>query len=89
MIIIAISVILLILSLIINNKKKTTNYRRDTSDLVSPILAEAIIDGKIGLKELIMTTIVELNIRGNIHFINNNTLEQYLMITLKYMNKAL
>ena len=36
-----------------------------------------------------MTTIVELNIRGNIHFINNNTLEQYLMITLKYMNKAL
>ena len=51
MIIIAISVILLILSLIINNKKKTTNYRRDTSDLVSPILAEAIIDGKIGLKE--------------------------------------
>ena len=75
MIIIAISVILLILSLIINNKKKTTNYRRDTSDLVSPILAEAIIDGKIGLKELIMTTIVELNIRGNIHIINNNTLE--------------
>ena len=74
-IIITISVILLILSLIINNKKKTTNYRRDTSDLVSPILAEAIIDGKIGLKELIMTTIVELNIRGNIHIINNDTLE--------------
>lgn len=74
-IIITISVILLILSLIINNKKKTTDYRRDTSNLISPILAEAIIDGKIGLKELIMTTIVELNIRGNINIINNDTLE--------------
>lgn len=74
-IIITISVILLILSLIINNQKKTTNYRRDTSNLISPILAEAIIDGKIGLKELIMTTIVELNIRGNINIINNDTLE--------------
>lgn len=74
-IIITISVILLILSLIINNPKKTTNYRRDTSNLISPILAEAIIDGKIGLKELIMTTIVELNIRGNINIINNDTLE--------------
>ena len=70
-----ISVILLIISLIINSKKKTTNYRRDTSDLVSPILAEAIIDGKIGLKELIMTTIIELSIRGNINIINNDTLE--------------
>ena len=75
MIIIIISVILLIISLIINNKKKATKYRRDTSNLVSPILAEAIIDGKIGLKELIMTTIIELSIRGNINIINNNTLE--------------
>mgnify|MGYP004640351711 FL=1 len=74
-IIITISVILLILSLIINNQKKTTDYRRDTSNLISPILAEAIIDGKIGLKELIMTTIVELNIRGNINIINNDTLK--------------
>lgn len=74
-IIITISVILLILSLIINKQKKTTDYRRDTSNLISPILAEAIIDGKIGLKELIMTTIVELNIRGNINIINNDTLE--------------
>lgn len=74
-IIITISVILLILSLIINNQKKTTDYRRDTSNLISPILAEVIIDGKIGLKELIMTTIVELNIRGNINIINNDTLE--------------
>ena len=51
------------------------NFKADTSNLISPILAEAIIDGKIGLKELIMTTIVELNIRGNINIINNDTLE--------------
>ena len=70
-----ISVILLIISLIINKKKKATKYRRDTSNLVSPILAEVIIDGKIGLKELVMTTIIELSIRGNINIINNNTLE--------------
>lgn len=74
-IIIIISVILLIISLIINKKQKVTNYRRDTSDLVSPILAEAIIDRKIGLKELIMSTIIELSIKGNINIINNNTLE--------------
>lgn len=70
-----ISVILLIISLIINKKKKATKYRRDTSNLVSPILAEVIIDGKIGLKELVMTTIIELSIRGNINIINTNTLE--------------
>lgn len=74
-IVIIISVLLLIISLIINKRKKATKYRRDTSNLVSPILAEAIIDGKIGLKELIMTTIIELSIRGNINIINNNTLE--------------
>ena len=74
-IIITISVILLIISLIINSKKRATKYRRDTSNLVSPILAEAIIDGKIGLKELLMTTIIDLNIRGNINIINNDTLE--------------
>ena len=49
--VIIISLLLLIISLILNRHKKLTNYRRDTSNLVSPILAEAIIDGKIGLKE--------------------------------------
>ena len=39
-ILIIISIVLLIISLCINNKKKITNYRRDTSDLISPILAE-------------------------------------------------
>ena len=74
-ILIIISVVLLIISLSINNKKKITNYRRDTSDLISPILSEAVIDKKIGIKELIMTTIIELNIRGNIKILDNKTIE--------------
>ena len=74
-IIIIISAILLTISLIINSKKKHKNYRRETEGLVSPILAEAIVDGKIGLKELIMTTIIELNIRGNIRIIDNDMIE--------------
>lgn len=70
-----ISVIIFSVSFFINKKLRVNNYRRETSGLVSPILAEAIVDGKIGLKELIMTTIIELNIRGNIKIINNDTLE--------------
>ena len=48
--------------------------------MISPIISELIIDGKIGLKELIMTTIIELNIKGNINIINNDTLE---LVSLK------
>jgi len=70
-----ISILLFTISFDINRKEKINTYRRETLDLVPPIIAEAIIDGKIGLKELIMTTIIELNIRGNIRIINNDILE--------------
>ena len=60
---------------LINKKPKIYNYRRETSDLLSPVLAEAVIDGKIGLKELIMTTIIDLHIRGNIKIISNKDIE--------------
>lgn len=70
-----ISIIGFILSCVINRKVRLKEYRRETSGLISPALAEAVVDGKIGLKELIMTTIIELNIRGNIRIINNNTIE--------------
>lgn len=70
-----ISVVIFTISFAINRKEKINTYRRETSDLVPPIIAEAIVDGKIGLKELIMTTIIELNIRGNIKIINNDILE--------------
>lgn len=69
------SLLMFILSIIINRKIKTKEIRKETNGLVSPILAEAVVDGKIGLKEMLMTTIIELNIKGNIKIINNNTLE--------------
>ena len=70
-----ISIIIFAISFKINRKEKINTYRRETLGLVPPIIAEAIIDGKIGLKELIMTTIIDLNIRGNIKIINNDILE--------------
>lgn len=70
-----ISIIIFTISFKINRKEKINAYRRETIELVPPIMAEAIIDGKIGLKELIMTTIIQLNIRGNIKIINNDILE--------------
>lgn len=84
-----ISVILFIVSVIINKKIKVTNYRRETSNLVSPILAEAIVDGKIGLKEIIMTTIIDLNIRGNIKIINNDIIELISIDNLEYYEKSI
>lgn len=86
---VVISVVLFILSFIINKKIKVNNYRRETSDLVSPILAEAIVDGRIGLKELIMTTIIELNIRGNIKIINNDIIELISLDNLEFYEKSI
>ena len=84
-----ISVIIFSVSFFINKKLRVNNYRRETSGLVSPILAEAIVDGKIGLKELIMTTIIELNIRGNIKIINNDTLELKSCDNLEIYEKSI
>lgn len=73
--IVIISLLIFLIAFIINKKEKINTYRRETFDLVSPVISEAIIDGKIGLKELIMTTIIDLNVRGNIKIINNDILE--------------
>ena len=51
--------------------KKTRDIKREWNDLISPILAETIIDGKIDVKNLIMTVITDLVTRGNIEVINN------------------
>lgn len=53
-------------------KQKTQKKRESCEGLVSPILAEILVDGKIDLKNLIMTTIVELQIKGNVEVINDN-----------------
>lgn len=53
-------------------KPKTQKKRESCEGLISPILAEILVDGKIDFKNLIMTTIVELQIKGNIEVINDN-----------------
>lgn len=69
-----VSIILLVASIYINNKKGTKNYNKNFENLVSPILAETIIDGKTDLKNLIMSAIIELHTRGNIEIINDQTI---------------
>ena len=55
-------------------KQKAENIRREWQDLVTPVLAETIIDGEVGTKELIMTVITDLVTRGNIEIIDNETI---------------
>lgn len=55
-------------------KQKAKNIRREWQDLVTPVLAETIIDGEVGTKELIMTVITDLVTRGNIEIIDNETI---------------
>ena len=50
-------------------------YIRDTNQVVEPIIAEAIIDKKIGIKELIMSCIVKLIYSGNLKNIGNDKIE--------------
>lgn len=69
------SSIMFIISYVINKQMKTSDYRRETEGLISPILAESVVDRKIGLKELIMTSIIQLNLKENIKIINNQTIE--------------
>ena len=57
-----------------DRKPKVHEVKRDFEGLVSPVLAETINDGKIGIKELIMTVVVDLVTRGNIEVINNESI---------------
>ena len=83
---IIISIILIIIFIFIRmmlSKKRTKDIKRDTQGLVSPIIAEYMIDRKIGFKELIMTTIVDLSLRGNLEIINDDTVKMINKIGLK------
>lgn len=60
--------------MIIGRKQKVYEVRREWEGLVSPVLAETIIDGKVGIKELIMTVVIDLVTRGNIEVINNESI---------------
>ena len=54
---------------IVRRKKIYKKYIKCTEVLVDPIVAETLIDGKTGLKELIMTTVVDLINRKKIRYL--------------------
>lgn len=87
-----ITVIIFIITLVLTRKVKKDRYKyvRNPEEVIEPILAESIIDRKIGAKELIMSCIVELIYRGNLQNIGNDkvqlmtyecisTYEQYIL----------
>lgn len=57
-----------------HRNEKTKGMSKEVDNLISPSISEAVIDGKIEIKNLIMSTIIDLNLRGNIEIINNDTL---------------
>lgn len=71
----ALSIITLIefvITLLLTRKFKIEkNYVRNPEEVIEPILAESMIDRKIGAKELIMSCIVDLIYRGNIRNVEN------------------
>lgn len=70
-VLIAIEVICLLIVVVVNVKNRVPKtYVRDTKSVIEPILSEAIIDRKVGAKELIMTCISNLINKGNIECIN-------------------
>jgi len=64
--------------------KKQKRYVRNPEEVIEPILAESIIDRKIGAKELIMSCIVELVRRGNLKSIGN---EQVELVNTDYISE--
>lgn len=68
-------IILYIAYFVVTGRKiKAEGYKRDWDEVIEPALAEGIVDGKIGTKELIMTAIVDLVTRKNIEVINNDSI---------------
>ena len=50
-------------------------YIRETSDIIEPILAESIVDGKIDAKDLIMTCIINLMYKKKIVNLDNDSIK--------------
>lgn len=70
-----ISVLLLVIAIKTSRKYNTKNKSKEYKGVISPILAEVLVDGKIDIKNLVLTTIVELQIKGNIDIVNDNVIE--------------
>ena len=69
------TLILFFIVTILTRKIDVIGYVRETEKLVDPILAESIIDRKIGAKELIMSCIVELIYRKKLKNIGDDAVE--------------
>ncbi len=70
-----ISIITCFLSIILTRKPKAKDeYIRDCENVINPILAEALIDSKIGAKELIMTCVLNAIKKGAVEVIDNDTI---------------
>lgn len=70
-----ISLALFIIAYKVSRRQKVTKKSSEYKNLISPILAELLIDGKIDIKNLILTTIAELQIKNNIAIVNDNVIE--------------
>lgn len=70
-----ISIVLYVIALTVSRKQRVTRKNSDCKNVVSPILAEALVDGKIDIKNLILTTIAELQVKHNIAIVNDNVIE--------------
>ena len=76
--------------IITSKKSKVKNIRRDFQGLVSPVIAEIINDGKIGIKELFMTVVLEQIKKGNIKIIGEEQLQLVSRHDLnEYENKVI
>lgn len=75
MLLLFLSAILFLVAYHTVKKIYTKKERKDVKNLISPILAEVLVDGKIDVKNLIMTTIIELQIRGNIEILDEDCMK--------------
>lgn len=74
-IIAGISIILFVMSFdMISRNESTKKSSKEVENLISPSLAEVVVDGKLEIKSFLMTTIIDLSLKGNIEIINNATL---------------
>lgn len=69
------TILLFVVVMILTKKVKVKEYVRETDSILDPIMAEAIIDRKIGAKELIMSCIADLISKGNLKNIGNEAIE--------------
>lgn len=65
--------------------RKKVEYVRECENVINPVLAEALIDRKIGPKELIMTCVLSAIKKGALEVIDNDTIEYR---TNEFLNKT-